>query len=596
MTRLPLPVTPETAARWRDHSIPQGIAHSYHRLCPGCLDEKIVKDEAVERENRARLRGCNWRRWAEDQALVGQEAIIEESERGQGILNGNAGGNEEVEGGEVRMREIEGIDGRLDDVEEYSDDEDDDGVGRRARGGADSAELGSSSGVDTEVHLVDRRRDLQHQLERLPTRGSAGLAQARLLLAELDSINLLLEGSRFAVGREEMSGRRTPGAERDRVVQRRLPGLPASGAGHVHSSDLRIPGDSSRGLRLPGLQQLMHARLEQRVQARRAQQRQRLENTRQVAAARRTRMFEQAQRNERRLIQNASYSLDSVGWSQHSPEEIAGIIDSATYSFPVAMVLIICYIFRSVQEAGRVGQAELGDAVLDTDEVRSTNAAWIREFEEGVARLAGVPRQRSEGHITRGDMDHSARSNSPSPESASAQIGDSDGTALNPEAHNHRKDCPHSVPYRSDMTCNHPTHLHKTPHHDDSKTLKKSTQHGEYPRPCADVAERTTTDTWEILIDFEGCKHQSRVFVEKLSYLHDSSISASCGCNGFDKRLVAAQRAISRQKCLVCRMKATKHRLWRSSDGRLPFCWFDRYVRQPKDARAIQLWPFDAKG
>ena len=94
-----LPLTPEAAAQWRDHSVPQGVAHSYHRLCPTCLAEKIAEDEDRQKDERLKLRGSNWRRWADEQAQVQaeQEAIMEDSRRLQYLFYGNTGGNEEVE-------------------------------------------------------------------------------------------------------------------------------------------------------------------------------------------------------------------------------------------------------------------------------------------------------------------------------------------------------------------------------------------------------------------------------------------------------------------------------------------------------------------
>lgn len=726
-----LPVTPEEAARWRDHSVPRGIAHSYHRLCPTCLDEKIAEDKLTEMAERRALGGENWRNWARaaeaaDAAEESGRPVRGPDGRVEFVLRTNAAG------GEYLQR----VEGGLETVDDYSDDDDDDdsiggGVSleREVEGAVESAR---TPGAETSINILERRRDLLAQLERLPTRGSDGLAQARVLLAELETMEMLLEGTRFAVPRYGMPGRRVPGADGNHIIQPRLPDLPIIGAGHGNGSGPRPPGDSSRGLRQLEVEQLMHARLGQRVQARRAQQRQRLETTRQTAAARRMRMFEEAQQNERRMIQNASdvigndnapdsdrveaqavierlasappimarvrptllrtpaaattgntrslensvaeverrgawqrlpgeeyteeqvtslangiesdvserreltvqgqaifaellriASVDTVSainrrygalqdqarnwgmselnsvlgladWSEHSPEEITGVIERATNNPRRIMLLIICYVFISVQETGRISEIELSEGELGVGGVRHTRAASDREFEEGVARLAEPVRHRLGADSTGRDWGHSARSNSPSPESANAGLGHQVTSPSGSEVRDYMRDCPHHLPYRSDMTCNNPTHLHKSPHRDDLKTLKKSSQHGEHPRPRAGVAENIEGDTWEISIEFEGCKHQNRVFVEKLDYLHDSSIHARCGCNGFDKCLVAARRAISRQMCLICRTAATKRRLRRASDGREPFSWFDRYVKQAKSTRTVQLWPFDA--
>ena len=461
-------------------------------------------------------------------------------------------------GGEYLQR----VDGELEMVDDYSEDDDDDSIdgGVSLEGDVEgTVESARPAGAETSIDILERRRDLLAQLERLPTRGSDGLAQARVLLAELDTMEMLLEGTRLAVRREEMGFRIVPGADGSHIMQPRLPDLPIVGAGHGNGGGPRPPEDSGRRLRQLEVDQLMASRLGQRVQARRAQQRQRLETTRQTAAARRMRMFEEAQQNERRMIQNASdvigndnapdsdrveaqavierlasappimarvrptllrtpaaattgnmrslensvaevesrgawqrlpgeeyteeqvsnlangiesdvsdrrtvqgqaifsellriASVDTVSainrrygalqdqarnwgmsvlnsvlgladWSEHSPEEITGVIERATNNPRRIMLLIICYVFMSVQETGRISQIELSEGELGVGGVRHTRSVSDREFEEGVARLAEPVRDRLGVDSTGRNWGHSAPSNSPSPESANARLG-----------------------------------------------------------------------------------------------------------------------------------------------------------------------------
>ena len=297
------------------------------------------------------------------------------------------------------MREVEAMGGMLDDIEEYSDDEDDgdvDGGVMLGRDVVDGVQSAGPPSAEVSIDLVERRRDLQAQLERLPTRGSAGLAQARVLLAELDTMEMLLDGTRFAVRREGMPGRRIPGAEASQTTQPRLPDVPIIGAGHGNSSGPRPPGDSSRGLRQLEVEQLMRARLGQRVQARRAQQRQRLENTRQAAAARRTRMFEEAQRNERRMIQNASHVISNDNAPDSDRAEAQAVIERLA-SAPPIMARVPPEPVRTHATATTINTRTLENSVMALER----RGAWQRlPGEEYTEEQVSMLPNRTESHVS----------------------------------------------------------------------------------------------------------------------------------------------------------------------------------------------------
>ncbi|KPI44252.1 uncharacterized protein AB675_8433 [Cyphellophora attinorum] len=159
-------------------------------------------------------------------------------------------------------------------------------------------------------------------------------------------------------------------------------------------------------------------------------------------------------------------------------------------------------------------------------------------------------------------------------------------------------DCPCHIPREWATASNTPTHDGITNHRATLAVQRDSSAHRSARLPRQVKQEELSGDTWEVAVHFEGCGHKLAVFVEKLAYADAANVTSKCGCYGFDRCLVSQRKAVSRQKCLVCRMERDRE-VWvgkepgRSGEDRMP--WFGRWVRLLESTREWHLWPFGAK-
>jgi hypothetical protein len=600
------------SSQWRDHSVPLSIAHSYHRLCPGCLEEQTVKDEEREERDR-RARGVElWREYAQDNPNIHVGDID----------SGDEDENEEEGGVDVDASQ------------------DGTGVDIAAR------RIAAPNGVDMSSIPEPFRETVYAQ------RRSAAIATALALGMQLspaepvewweqriqDYVNARPWAASAASARvaAEIGRRNAVVAPMSRVTQARSrpPVTIRSGTAQGSMVDRSDP----RAL-LEGQTQLQPQYRANGHNVRRAEEAARPPMSG-VDEARRRQMFDAAIAEERRRIENIQASRTQPMLSEETMQRRLQPIRDL-YDAPPLLATIpsVSGGYDRVSAADRL-RAQAREIQGELDEMgrqdaragrrrRRRGAAGAGELaaDEALHVLASVERgmDRDEEAMTVDDEEHEESSieeaflqelarvheTTAAPLTAETTVPVQDRRSQSPSPEEEGPRLPRRVP--EDFDIDNPYRLPKEPicaehpKYDDRHLHLPSHAKGEHgkvspyvatqyhkglgPRIYNNSTETLARHTAEILVSYQACNHVEAVFVEQLKLHKDQSITAGCGCDAFDLRLLAPRRAYSRQKCLRCRTKGQE------GIGRLSgeYVWLRRHVRKVRNRRELALWPFGAK-
>ena len=594
------------------------IAHSYHRVCPSCAAEKRTKDEEQEREDKRRRGTELWREYSQSHDIregAGEEDSDDDGD-GHGAIEGRSG-----EGS--LMTRISG------DV----------GIQHRRSAALDLSEQNIG---DRRAAAFRIARDLGIQL--IPSDTIEGLeeqisAELRVRGAELVASDANGRSRRLgdegweAVPIQGPIRDTTPSAQPSRPQTRsqtRQARQSAATQTNGITSRMVIHPEGAYGSRPVG----------PRTRARQIQAQAERERIQLTAAqeARRRSMFEQAIAEERRRIEDA---LAADGLPSYSEQEMQRRFQ------PIRDLMAAPPILAAIQRAIPSGESSAAESLRTrADDIRrrqaqetealraenrqrprrgavaigtgfasrsqlpvgtpepgtSTDADAIEIDGERVEDIDSDEDTLSELEEIHGGTSTAAsvftatparnrRSETPSPEDRGPPIRDQRPY----DHHLCNSSCIH-LPGKSlcaqhqdagwESYCSRPSHAKPE---DDVMKAHLMGLHIEHPRTYNKANETSVSDTWEILVHYDGCKHAEAVFVERLEHTNGSNITARCGCESFDERLVKLRQAVSRQKCLDCRTEDTIQRHSEQPQ------WFGRSVRKIGSQREYRLWPFGAK-
>ncbi len=599
------------SSEWRDHSVPLSVAHSYHRVCPACADEKLAKDKAQEQEDRRRRGTTLWREYSQNPEP--DNGSREDDDEEDDALGGRGGGSS-LFGATVE----------------------DSGTQRRR---VAVAELSEQIFSDRRAAAVRIARNLGMQL--LPTETidqweHRVVTELRVRGSELvaDDVNGRLvrlgDDGWEVVPLQGPLRELTPGQPRARPQLQPRPrnrqAAQSAGAQTTGTNPERTTRQQGRlGPRTMARQQQVEGRLNAPAQSTAAQE-----------ARRRTR-FEEATAIERRRIEEA---LTARSLPMLTDEEVQRRFQP--WRDLMSAPPILASIQRSIPtddaffdaglgaRAGRLQSLEAEEtqrrraetrqrrnavAANDTvpSQLRNAAASFERETfnnndamefdgeEIGVLEsdevsspeLAAMHRDASTVlPVSTSTPVRSRRSESPSPEER--------------RLHPSRGGTAHQLRVRVDNRLYLPTASACSQHNDagwelhsdrplhanaEEDTMKAFVMglHNGTPRTYNKGTETLVSNTCEVLVYYDVCKHVEAVFIEKLDRPGNPRDIARCGCDAFGDRLLGSRKALSRQKCIECRTEDA------SQKHDEQFVWLEKYIRPIKMDREYRLWPFGSK-